>query len=155
MKPVRRFQWPYQSPINPGDPIGNRHFINFKNLVIPSSFVKVLPGPSYGNRVEIDLIDNPRAKEIVDLQIYLYELQQELDPNYKWPPLVPELQLSNDEFEGNKLLKCNESFSLGSQDCTICGHQPVKVQKSKKMFIFVCTYFVFFCLIRFFTAISA
>lgn len=115
----------------------------------------VLPGPSYGNRVEIDLIDNPRAMEMINLQLYLYELQQKLDQNYKWPPVEPKLQSSDDEFEGNKLLNCNDSFSVGSQDCTLLGHQPVSVQKSKKMFIIVLTYFVFFCLIGFLSAIFA
>lgn len=154
MNPVRRFQSQYQSPANHGDPIGNRYFIGFKNLTIPSNFVVIVPGPTYGNRVEIDLIDNPRALELINLHIYLFELQRELDQNYIWRPLEPELQPSDNEFVGSKLTNSNKSFSV-SKNCMSLGHQLARVQRSKKMFIFVFTYFVLFFLIGFFSALLA
>lgn len=114
----------------------------------------ILPGPSYGNRAEIDLIDNPQAMEMIHLNLYLFELQREVDQNYVWRSLEPELQPSDDEFVGSDLLNSNISISV-SKDGMLLGTQSVSVQRSKKMFIIVLTYFVFFCLIGFLSALLA
>lgn len=151
----RRFRSYLQSPLNLMEPIRGKYFIDYENLMTPTKFAMTLPEFRFGKRVEIDLENDPDASEMINLQIILYEIQHENDPNIISLETYEEEQPIDDNLHIWNGIQSFDNFSKYIKEFAIMKHGQFRARMSQGKFTAILIYFLIFFVIGVISVIAA